>query len=550
MLFRLARPMFRKNSSIPSFVQRIPTDVRDKSVGVTLFLPVGGKTVRRVISEKAEVVKVSLGTRDPSEVKVRQSELAAYVESVWQRLRNDKQQRLTFKQAVALGGEAYVQLVGSLEDDPRFETICEKLSSSDASSRGEIVRVVLTQKFGLEGSSDRLANLEVLYGDAATAVLDRKGLQVDSKSRELLLEQIATAVERAGATLQRYASGDYSPDVNLTKYPEWEAPREVEAKAAKVSLSGLLEGWWKEFSRGTRNYTSTYDGYSRAIRYFTDYLGHDDASKVTPLDVVGYKDKRLSDVNPQSGELISSRTINDSELVALKTVFKWGVKEQRLKSNPAEGIGLKTTKKPKTRPRGFTDEEAVEILRHALKHQKSRQEGEKLALAKRWAPWLCAFTGARIGEIVQLRKKDVFQRGGLWFVLITPEGENTVKNKAYRDVPLHPQLIDLGFLEFVQGATDGYLFLTPKASGEIRGPWRTAKNRLTEFARQVVTDKRVQPNHGWRHRFITLGRRHELDQEIRRMITGHKGEGTDEQEYGDPEGLHREINKLPYYEVR
>ena len=31
------------------------------------------------------------------------------------------------------------------------------------------------------------------------------------------------------------------------------------------------------------------------------------------------------------------------------------------------------------------------------------------------------------------------------------------------------------------------------------------------------------------------------------MITGHKGDGVDESDYGDPAGLYREICKLPRY---
>lgn len=38
-----------------------------------------------------------------------------------------------------------------------------------------------------------------------------------------------------------------------------------------------------------------------------------------------------------------------------------------------------------------------------------------------------------------------------------------------------------------------------------------------------------------------------MDQEIRRMITGHAGEGVDERDYGDPAGLYREICKLPRF---
>jgi integrase len=161
-------------------------------------------------------------------------------------------------------------------------------------------------------------------------------------------------------------------------------------------------------------------------------------------------------------------------------------------------------------------------------------------------PWLCAYTGTRLGGMVQLRKEDVRLEGEVYILRITPEAR-TVKGRRFRDVPLHPHLVELGFPAFVQAAAEGYLFITPTKKGGWRGAWHTGKNRIREFVREVVSAPQVQPNHGWRHRFITLCRAHGVDQEIRRMITGHKGEGVDEVSYGDPAGLFREICKLPAY---
>jgi hypothetical protein len=80
-----------------------------------------------------------------------------------------------------------------------------------------------------------------------------------------------------------------------------------------------------------------------------------------------------------------------------------------------------------------------------------------------------------------------------------------VKTNEAREVVLHPQLVSLGFPAFVEGAPDGPLFLTPAASGDVSGPLQGLKNRLTEFARAIVSDPHVAPNHGWRHRFKTVG---------------------------------------------
>jgi len=96
----------------------------------------------------------------------------------------------------------------------------------------------------------------------------------------------------------------------------------------------------------------------------------------------------------------------------------------------------------------------------------------------------------------------------------------------------------------------GRLFVHHTDEGRrLAGSMAGVKNRLQEFAREVVTDRRVQPNHGWRHRFITLCRQHGVDREITRMITGHEGEGVDEEGYGDPAGRYREICKLPRYTI-
>ena len=122
--------------------------------------------------------------------------------------------------------------------------------------------------------------------------------------------------------------------------------------------------------------------------------------------------------------------------------------------------------------------------------------------------------------MVQLRKQDVRRQGGLWVVTITPEA-GTVKDKKAREVVLHAHLIELGFADFVTAATDSHLFLTPNKQGEIRGAWRSIKNRVTEFAREVVTDRRVAPNHGWRHLFKTRGREAGIADSVLDAICGH-----------------------------
>ena len=119
------------------------------------------------------------------------------------------------------------------------------------------------------------------------------------------------------------------------------------------------------------------------------FLGHDDATQVTPEHVVGFKDHRLSSINPRTKKPISAKTVKDSDLSALKTLFGWAVSNHRLTNNPATGITIKLGKRRVTRPKGFTDEEAKALLEAADAHRQGNEQ-PKTSAAKRWVPWLCA----------------------------------------------------------------------------------------------------------------------------------------------------------------
>jgi integrase len=66
-------------------------------------------------------------------------------------------------------------------------------------------------------------------------------------------------------------------------------------------------------------------------------------------------------------------------------------------------------------------------------------------------PWLCAYSGARVAEIIQSRKQDVRKDQAGWVMRLTPEAGG-IKNNTFRDVPVHQHLIALGFLDLVERA--------------------------------------------------------------------------------------------------
>ena len=144
----------------------------------------------------------------------------------------------------------------------------------------------------------------------------------------------------------------------------------------------------------------------------------------------------------------------------MQAVYRVGVAKQRVEVDPTKGVTVKVTKNPILRSKSFTNTEAKMILACARRNPDDWGRtviGNKNAF--RWVPWICAFTGARAGEITQLRKEDLKKESGIDFLRITPEA-GSVKSRNYRKVPIHPQLLELGLLEFIQGSPEGHLFFT------------------------------------------------------------------------------------------
>lgn len=499
MRIRMASPMRRTGSTFIQFRKRIPQDVLAKASGTTLAIPVGDEVLHIVVSSKATEIQGSLRTRDPSEAKERQTVALAYLDSVWQSLREGPK-RLTHKRVVALAGEAYRELVSSFEDSPGSPEMWKQLVLLQIKGMAEDVR-------------------EQWFGPVVDQALAKHRLVVDDDSRSALIGAVGVSLSQASVRLAQNAGGDYSSDTVVTRFPPLELSKETQnAKPlpkGSQTITGLAEGWWREAKAAGRS-ISTHEAYQRVAQQLSEFLGHDNARSVSEDDIIAFKDHRLS-------QGVSLKTIGGGDISGLRQLYAWGVANRKVSHNPAEGVKVAKVKKKRNRDPGFTDEEAAAILSDAFHHKREGKASQHLSNARRWVPWLCAYSGARIGEMVQLRKQDLRQEKGLWILRITPEAL-TVKDGEYRDVPLHPHLIEQGFPEFVSSAASGYLFMRVFGDTEEaqRGAWRTSKNRVRDFAREIVTDPEVQPNHGWRHRFRTVARDVGISRDISFAITGHE----------------------------
>ncbi|WP_170135027.1 tyrosine-type recombinase/integrase [Acuticoccus kandeliae] len=517
--------MKRPQSSVFQFRRRIPRDIVEKARGQTISVLVGDRTVQKVIGAKATEIGFSLDTRDPREAKAREAAALAHLDKTWEAMRQGPK-RLTRREAVALSGELYREWMDISGDDPGDAELWQRISEVNASARaGEIGAA----EFMIGEDTKRRRSMEDRFGEWADLLLARHGLIVDEASRQLLIADVAKAMEQFGEQLQRHAEGNFRPDPDADRFPtlpaRQEPPEKRQTTAANATFSALVDGRWIE-AKAAGGSLSTLSAWQTSFKHLASFLGHEDATKVTRADVIAFKDHRLA-------QGISVKTVRDNDLAALKSVFGWAVSNDRLPTNPAEGISLRGGRglqKDQTRSKGFTEPEVRAILSNADAHTPSGTEKPKTTAARRWVPWLLAFTGARVGEVAQLRKEDVFQQSGRWVLRITPDA-GAVKSGQTRLVPLHQQIVDRGFIEFVNAAGEGHLFTTPDPS-DPHGALKGLTNRLRRIMREVVPDENVQPFHAWRHRFTTLARELGCDDAMVRAVVGHAGRDVHDR-YGD-----------------
>ncbi len=234
---------------------------------------------------------------------------------------------------------------------------------------------------------------------------------------------------------------------------------------------------------------------------------------------------------------LRAKTIRDAKLAAIRAILQWAVDNRRLATNPAERIVIDVKSKAAESKRSFTDEEAALVLRAALR---------EVDPVRRWVPWLCAYSGARVAEVCQLRKQDIREVEGYWCMVFTPDAGALKTLSSERAVPLHPALVESGFLTFVDSIRSGPLFpdLPPNRFGSRGGNGTKVVGRWVRTL--GIKDTRISPNHSWRHRLKTSGRRYELAPDIVDAITGHRRKSVADS-YGEfpMAALYRELVKIP-----
>jgi len=209
-------------------------------------------------------------------------------------------------------------------------------------------------------------------------------------------------------------------------------------------------------------------------------------------------------------DLVAPKTVSEIRKF-LQGLFAFMIEEEIVAESPVKDLRLQLASTSTFAP--YSRQEVSSLLQNV--------NNEKL-IWRIWMVRLAAFTGARRGELVQLRKSDIKidSESNRYYIHINDDNGKVVKTgNAVREVPIHKSLIDMGFLDFAKESEQEELF--PELNPETVSKWfpsflaSCGIERFDNFSRRKVF-------HSFRHSFITSSRAAGNPVDKVQQVVGHE----------------------------
>jgi integrase len=324
-----------------------------------------------------------------------------------------------------------------------------------------------------------------------------------------------------------YAEFDYNGDIEkeseaMARFTQKESPK----FDSSVLLSELFTKFLAHKIKITNLNVRMQKAYQLYIRTIIELIGDKQIASISREDVrdmlQDYKSlpkrnlklyKNISVSELLEMEILAEHKLSDKSVLDvqkfLQGLFTYAQDSKLIESSPARNLKMGFSAEETYAK--FEDSEVVKILTHSA-NQKQKW--------RKWVCWLAAYSGARLGEVVQLRKEDIKKDDeSQRFYLHITDKAGSVKNKnAIRQVPIHQKLIDDGFLKYVQEGEGGRLFKDLNAQ-TVTQWFINFKKELDIPLRDDYGQRKVF--HSFRHSFITKSRVSNLVDKVQQVV-GHE----------------------------
>jgi integrase len=221
--------------------------------------------------------------------------------------------------------------------------------------------------------------------------------------------------------------------------------------------------------------------------------------------------------------------------------FEWCHLNELTDINPFKAIRFKKTRKDSEAKNAYTHSELQRIFGTEIHTQKQYKHPHYY-----WLPLLGYFTGARLNELCQLYKSDIYQNDNIWVIRIDDnlEGQKLKNLTSKRIIPIHNKLIKLGFIEFIQSVQHERIFPELK---EARDGFGSAASKWYGRFKTKLGFGKGYDFHSFRHTVATQLKRQQVSHIVTGEILGHTQNNITYDRYGkglDTKQLREAINLI------
>lgn len=402
---------------------------------------------------------------------------------------------------------------------------CEEARSTDAILASEDMRegTLMAYSDQFDSYSEALSDLDVretrgrgfkLAEKLVTDVMQERDLSFLKDSEEyayLTRELLIKAMEVCRIESERIG-GNYSNEYDRSRLHHH--GRQVHQDSLVLPAGPLLSEVITAYSQDhitLQKWTlKTEQENTSILAAFLELAGDQDITTITHQGLMQVRaDLVKLPPNPKKGKEKEGKTLRDiiamglpamsqstasKYLIRIASFFKWAHLHKYVSSNEAEGLTLGKKKGRARDDRSLYDQEDIQRLYQSLEFDPAKPE-------RFYIPLVAQYSGMRLDEICQLHLQDVRDNDGIPCFHVNDEGLKKVKTVAgIRIVPVHPVLIELGFLEYVKSLqARGAVQLWPNLKKKRDGYSQDFGKWYQRFNRREITQHPKRVFHSFRH---------------------------------------------------
>lgn len=372
--------------------------------------------------------------------------------------------------------------------------------------------------------------------DLAEALKARYEGDFEFEPKSKLLRQALSEVAPTVAPVQQQQPQSKAEPLFSTVYPnyiegqlrrgEWRQQTGNQADATYRLFEQICGN--KPVSQYTRADANQFR--ATAERMPSDYGKAASYKNLTPEEIIRAYEKLPDERKPP---LLTQKTIK-RHFSALSAMWSEAVATGKAKENIFSGFRFAAVKRAVDERDKWSDTELKALfgspvwLGCSSAGRRSQVGVQIIRDDKFWIPLITLLSGMRLEEICQLRTDDIREENGISFFDINDRPPRQLKNRnAVRRVPIHSDLIQMGFLTYIKtlgkGSQPAFPALKPGGADGKLGHGFT--KWFTRYRQDIGVYRKNLDFHSLRHTATTFMHQADISTLVIDHLTGHSTPG-------------------------